>query len=202
MTNSNLLTMSAERLVQLRTGYSLHILRDREFLHEIDAQIAAHAETKSQLEELKRDYESDQEFKCIKEQLAETRERLRELEASKEGWVHSIRNAERELADTREQLTGALENAASIAVKLGVDCDNMTPGEEWHASVKAIEQLRGQLAETRKIADELAEVLKPIAENKGIAEISWKYAIAARAVLAKSLVTNILPLPSDKVKKQ
>ena len=74
-----------------------------------------------------------------------SRSTISELEASKGGWANRIRNAERELADTREQLTGALENASSIAVRLGVDCDNMTPAEEWHASVKAIEQTREQL---------------------------------------------------------
>ena len=37
-----------------------------------------------------------------------------------------------------EQLVGARENADAIAVRLGVDPENMTSAEVWHASVGAI----------------------------------------------------------------
>lgn len=50
-------------------------------------------------------------------------------------------------AKTQEQLEGALENASDIAVKLGVECDDMTDAQMWHASVQAIVKLRGQLAD-------------------------------------------------------
>jgi enamine deaminase RidA (YjgF/YER057c/UK114 family) len=53
-------------------------------------------------------------------------------------------------AETREQLNGALENADDIAVKLGVECDDMTDAQVWHASVQAIKALREQLAQAQK----------------------------------------------------
>jgi hypothetical protein len=47
----------------------------------------------------------------------------------------------------REELAGAMENAEAIAVRLGVDCEEIDAAAMWHASVVAIVKLQGKLAD-------------------------------------------------------
>lgn len=60
-----------------------------------------------------------------------------------------------QLPQSEKVIAGMRENAAAIAVRLGVDCEGMDDAATWHASVEAIEK-------SEKVAEKLAEAIGPL----------------------------------------
>jgi chromosome segregation ATPase len=97
-----------------------------------------------------------------------------------------VKEAEERIEELSSGWAGAMENADGIAVKLGVDYEEMDAAATWHASVKAIEQLREELASCEtKLADALGQRDVAEVERKQLREVSKGLATGLKDALAE-----------------